>query len=58
MSITVIFVLICLDDETDIIANQRMEILKTNDKFMKELKKKYEEKKKVAAEAASPKKKP
>lgn len=34
-----------------------MEILKTNDKFMKELRKKFEEKKKLAAEASSPKKK-
>lgn len=34
-----------------------MEILKSNDKFMKEVRKKFEEKKKLVAEASSPKKK-
>lgn len=40
------------------IDGQRNEIVRGNEKFMKELRKKYEEKKRVAAEQASPKKKP
>lgn len=36
---------------------QRLDLLKSNDKFMKEVKRKFEEKRKAAAEAASPKKK-
>ena len=44
-------------EETDLIGNQRNEIIRNNEKFMKELRLKHEEKRKQQAEAASPKKK-
>ena len=45
-------------DEEYLIDGQRQELLANNEKFMKEVKLKHEEKRKALAEAASPKKKP
>ena len=36
-----------LDEDDDFVDRQRMEVLRNNDKFMKELQKKYEEIKKA-----------
>lgn len=40
-----------IEDEQDFINNQRSEIIKNNDKFMKELRKKQEDIKKAKIEA-------
>ena len=45
-----------LDEEQDLIQNQRGEVIKQNEKFMKDLKKKMDELKKLRIEA-EPKKK-
>ena len=46
-----------LVEENDLMANQRGELLMKNEKFMKEIRKKFEDKKKAEAEAAAPKRK-